>query len=236
MWRSTDNVMMQSNSYTSYDDEPSTDPKNLGSNFEVQTPRGALYRDPFDDRLVLTDGSYSDSEQNVTILLTGDEPGKPGASIVQSPKTDTWYDTLRPNAGFPLPIMSDREYANNTNDIPSNGDNDQFDIPSKGRLTERALGVLTRLSGHPSSVQTPRPFDTVMGRKEWSGSKASMQRPVAANPLVFDSDIVNGIPSPTGSNNADHVDYTLSPRPLTFRVTPEPWDTGDDGYYVDSGT
>ena len=159
-----------------------------------------------------------------TGILTGD--------ILQSPKTEVWYDTLRPNAGFPLPIMADNQYG----DKVADGVNDLSPtiMDSTYRVPEREQPTLTRFSSHPSSVQEPIPWDTTLGAWPWTGDKAALQRPVASTPELIDVPS-NGTPYPGG--NASEISNTPSyePMPLTFRAPPEPWATGRDGYYVDSG-
>jgi len=171
-------------------------------------------------------------------------PGQVGA--IEQSRTGTWYDTLRPHAGFPLPTADDATYAAVTQDITSAdvyGATDPLLVTPGVRIVEeRPLDYASRLSMQPSSEQAPYPgFGSALGEWEWNGSKRAMERPVADQGPWFEEPLGSGsLPTPTGAGGAmvDSQGYNLYPQPLTFRAPPTPWDQGtnsENGFYVDGG-
>ena len=164
-------------------------------------------------------------------------------TAAQVPNQGGWYATLRPYAGTPYPGTSDEEYAlvagetepvvrgeypstltyiDATRDLP---DRRVKDIPDKA-------------SRNPASPNDERPWDITMGAWPWTGQKAAMQQPVTSMPRFYPDPLPKdvGIPSPTGAAGGmwpNTVD--LTPYPLTWRLTPSPYDTAQAGY-IDSGT
>ena len=151
-----------------------------------------------------------------------------------------WYDTLRPQAGYPLVGVSDKTWANATNDVIGDNVNDvqPLMVPVGVReIPERAIGIPMRLSGHPVTSQIPRPWDTVMGAWPWSGDKAAASQPVVSSPLFFGDPIKDGLPSPTGAAGSMVPNTpSLDPNPMTWRAQPSPWDDGTGDSYIDAGT
>ena len=153
---------------------------------------------------------------------------------------DDWYDTLRPYAGFPLPIEADIDAANKTNDYSLTSTVEDFGYLANGDtriVAEKLKQVATRPSRFPSTSQPTRPWDVLLGAWPWTGDKLSLQRPLASTPTQFDSDLVDALPTPTGTNFVEMPNTpNFAPYPVTFRAPPQPWDTGTTGQYVDGGT
>lgn len=218
---------------------PATDGRYIGDAFQQQTRGGSNLNDRTDYLAGIESG---DASSQVTVPDFGDDSYEAGngALIVQSPVPKSWYATLREFAGFPLPIMSDKDYGNATNDVVGDTINTPTNLISRiGEwfVNEKPLQIPSRDSVMPSEQSAVRPWDTTMGAYPWSGDKVSLARPLATTPLVFDSDLYDALPSPTGTNRADIPNTpSMYPQPLTYRVPAEPWDTADDGYYVDSGS
>ncbi len=151
-----------------------------------------------------------------------------------------WYDTLRPQAGFPLNGVSDKAWANATNDVIGDNVNDvqNLMVPIGTRVVmERSLQQPMRLSGHPITTQVERPWDTVMGAWPWSGDKANASQPVVSSPLFFGDPIKDGLPSPTGAAGSMVPNTpSLDPNPMTWRAQPTPWDDGTGDSFIDAGT
>ena len=164
-------------------------------------------------------------------------------NIQWNPATGEWYDTLRETAGFPLVAVSDKQWANDTNDTIGDTANELYGTgllvqQGERRVIERSLDIPHRASTHPISVEVERPWDVVMGSWPWTGEKASASQPVVSTPLFFADPIPDGIPSPTGAAGAmwpNTVD--MAPQIMTWRTPPSPWDDGDGrNSYVDAGT
>ncbi len=243
--------MFTATQYASGTDEtPSTNPADIGAAFQPQSRQGSYGVDFTDDRVDYLSGDADVNPQMVSAGQLGnpnDSEGKAamyGGSIFgglqYGNREDEWYDTLRPQAGFPLPLASDTEEANRTSvyasDIVNEPSEPNGAYSTDGhRITERSFNEPSRVSAMPAEIQPSRPWDIVMGAFPWTGTKVTMQSPTAASPQTFASPLLDAIPSPTGMGTADTPSYYLNPNPLTFRTPPEPWDTGSDGFYVDSG-
>jgi hypothetical protein len=187
-----------------------------------------------------------DATQQLDETPAGVQPweigGPMGPGVIQEgDEQNQWYDTLRPQAGYPLALQSDVDEANSTGvhspnlSVTSDG---YLNTPGYGRLLipEKPVQVADRESRHPAEITSTRPWDVLMGAWPFTGLKTAMQRPVAATPLTFDSPLVNALPSPTGTQGADIPNTpNYNPYALTFRAPPEPWDTANNGQYVDSG-
>lgn len=246
-WRS-DSPDVQS---AAIDSSPATDDIYIGTAFNQQSNMGVDNTTLVDDRLTYMAGIRSDTANPVATGLGG-SPEDDGyqavyggtslfTGVTYGEEQDIWYDTLRPTAGYPLIAVPDMVYANATNDVVGDTVNEEIDplLPLDFRLImEKSKDYPSRLSGHPAELQAERPWDIVMGAWPWTGEKAALQRPVATTPLTFDTGIVDSSPvSSTGTRNADQQSgmSNVDPYPVTYRFTPIPWDTGDSGYYVDSG-
>lgn len=162
----------------------------------------------------------------------------------------TWYDSERPNAGFPLPVPSDFGTASEmerSNDDAALQTNYDFGIdnwhrfgqpnlnPTNSRITERSFNIPLdgkQFPTFPAQIQKPRPWDRVMGAWPWTGTKDAVSQPVTSLPLYFPQSLPDGVPSATGAAQAMVPNTpSLMPAPMTFRVIPEQWDTD----YVYSG-
>lgn len=171
-------------------------------------------------------------------------PYDPGGTFLQSEPNPDWYDTLRPNAGFPLPVQNDEQYSFETGDEMGSRFGIQTDFlvePGTRLVPERALDIPWRESMHPATIQAPyTDWDTALGATEWTGQKAAMQRPIADPGPWFNEPLYDQVPSPTGAGAAmtSPYSYDYYPQPMTFRAPPSPWDQGENelnGYYVDGG-
>lgn len=217
---------------------PATAGKYVGAAFQQQTAYGANLTD--DEDRVTYEASIATLTDNIDAHGLGADyaTGTPGNPVVFGNKEDVWYDTLRPNAGFPLPIVGDVEYGNATNDVM--GDTVNEDIgniadPNVYSVPEKPKQYPSRVSAMPAEIQHTRPWDILMGMFPWSGAKVALQRPSATTPITFEEPITDAIPSPGGSAADVPNTPNFSPYPLTFRAPPAPWDTANDGEYVDSG-
>lgn len=270
MWRADDyqeDLMAQNPSM------PATDPIFRGAAFQPQTMIGPTFNDPGDDRVsfigdasdpsvmlhrsqALPDVVWGDGAGITTQIQPNPEGGAqapqhvgvPGAATPQRP--GAWYDTLRPQAGYPLPLMSDQTYADITGDQNGTpfGQHDPYLVDVGDRIVaEKPLDMPTIISGGavisrksmpPSTDQAIyEEWDTVMGAQLWSGQKDALERPIADAGPWYTQAIRDGIPSPTGSS-AMYVDNHVYAEPLTWRAPPTPWDQGlneDNGRYVESG-
>lgn len=193
--------------------------------------RGTLFTQPF--------------EQNPSV--TQSEGNHPARSQVDAATQNVGNggsyseEQWRPWAGLPVSYQSDAEYAAHTDDMMQNGPSrmvqpTHLDGPIGVLfLTERTIGVPSRVPYMPSSQPTIRPWDTFMGAFPWTGRKSAQRSPVAGQPFNTDDSIHNDMPSPTGAGGPVTMDNVVHVRPMTFRTAPSPWDTGTDGTYVDSG-
>lgn len=160
-----------------------------------------------------------------------------------------WYDSLRPNAGYPLPVPVENGVASqyeSSNDFAAIAANEDFGIddfyrfgqpdlnPTNSRITERTFDVPVEWKAQPTfpaQIQKIRPWDRVMGAWPWKGTKDAVPVEVSP-PNYYAYPLPNGIPSPAGAAGAMVPNTpSLSPQPLTWRVMPQQWD--DD--YVYSG-
>lgn len=227
---------------------PATNDRYIGSAFEQQTVYGTRMVDPNDDRVTFEAGIHSESPQAFSHTLPADNDGVGTSSVYggltfsgvsYGPVADTGPDNGRPRVSFPLSHESDIAYANRTNDMAGGTIMDEMDLlvrPFEFTVPEKSIQQPYRFSMQPAEIQMPRPWDTIAGAWPWTGEKVALQRPAAASPFVFLQPLENAIPSPTGTNNADGQGHmNVTPYPMTFRLPPEPWDTRDDGTYVDSG-
>lgn len=167
-----------------------------------------------------------------------------------SPIGSTWYDSERPNAGYPLPALADTSTASQmeqANDFAAVAANQDFGIddfhrfgqpnlnPTNSRITERSFDIPLmgkEVPTFPAQIQHVRPWDRVMGAWPWTGTKDAVSQPVTSLPLYFPDPLTDGVPSPGGAVNATIPNTpSLMPQPMTFRVIPEQWDTD----YVYSG-
>jgi hypothetical protein len=194
--------------------------------------------------------------QPSTITPDGNVPNSPavlGGEVVQSDGGD-WYDTLRPNAGWPVSLMGDEQYAAVTGDTIAHefGVVDPLTVtPGTYTVPEKPLQTVvtefnngstqTRLSKEPSTEQAPyRLWGSALGEWIWGGRKDALNRPIADSGPWFSEPLYDGIPSPTGAGGAmqSSYSYDLYPEPMTFRAPPTPWDQGpnsDNGYYINGG-
>lgn len=164
------------------------------------------------------------------------------AHIQVNPDGD-YFATLRGTAGYPLVAVTDEAWAIETNDtIGDSANNDLAGglLTQPRHVMEKAIDIPHRASLHPASIQNTRPFDVIMGAWPWLGEKAALQQPVVSTPLYFPNPIEDGLPSPTGAAGTYGGAYvpntvSLAPMPLTFRVPPSPWDTGQASSFMDSG-
>ena len=247
MWRVAEYYVAEDTS-AAIQTGPSGDSKYVGSAFLQQTPTGALNIGNADDRASYLASDYNNSSQVMPLGLGQDTDGVGLQSVyggtvfsglTYGDRQDNWYTTERPNAGFPLSNESDTEYANRTNDMAGDTVSEEVQyLATVGQhnISERALNMPQRFSAHPAEVQAVRPWDIVLGSWPWTGEKASMQRPSAATPQTFNTALPDPMPTGGGTSNADLVgQYNVLPRPLTFRLPPEPWDIANDGSFVDSG-
>lgn len=228
---------------------PADEDRYVGTAFQQQEVMGIPLMDTTDDRVTFTAdintleptavsmGLGADTNDTALVEVYGGTSLFGG--VTYGERADDWYDTLRPTAGFPLPAVSDIEYSNATGDYTGGSVNDETAalINDDARMIdEKPKQHISRPSEHPIEVQHERPWDVTMGQWPWTGEKATLSRPVAASPMQFDNPLLDAIPSPTGTSNADVLGRAdLSPHLVTFRFVPAPWDTADDGYYVDSG-
>lgn len=148
----------------------------------------------------------------------------------------------RPQAGLPVPGTNDQEYASasGTTGPQPLADMAYLQTPGVQRVSERAMGMANegpgdRFSRTPSTVLSLRPWDTAMGSWPWTGDKSAQRPPIASTPFNDGDSIGNALPSPTGAGGYVGMTNELEVKPLTFRTAPSPWDTGNDGTYVDSG-
>lgn len=149
----------------------------------------------------------------------------------------------RPQAGLPLSGTNDVEWVNQTGDGIGNDlhkDWPYLQTPGVQRVSERAMGMANegpgdRFSNHPTQTQMLRPWDTLMGSWPWTGEKSAQRPPIASQPFNDGDAINNALPSPTGAGGYVGMTNELEIHPLTFRTAPSPWDTANDGSYVDSG-
>lgn len=234
-----------------YDSEPSQQGQYVGAGASMQDSNTVQQSG---DRVNMLAGITTESPTQTIPLLSADFGGsvpwdvggysfndKPGLVYAPDNPNGKPYDFGRTHGGYPLPPMPDQEYAHLTSDYVGNTVVDEsndhgFLLPAGFHLVpEKLVQVGDRPASHPSDVQPVRPWDRVTGAWPWSGHKTAMARPNASGPLVFSAPLDNAPPAPTGTRNADFMLTNYDPMPLTFRVTPSPWDTQDDGYYVDSG-
>lgn len=238
-----------------------------GAAFEQQTMTGPTFNDPGDDRVTFIGDAYDPTVQlQRSLSLPADqafgnrpddftEANNPnmkanvpnvavmGATIVQSTNDGQWYDTLRPAAGYQLPVMNDRTYALITDDQMGEpfGQHDPYFVePGVRVVAEKPLDIPNRLSAEPSTEQHPYTgFGSALGQWEWSGMKAAQERPVADSGPWFTDALTDKVPTPTGAGGPMVGDgYEVYASPMTFRAPPVPWDQGtnqENGYYVDSG-
>ena len=228
---------------------PAQDDIYVGTAFQHQTTVGSSGINAIDDRVSFLASDDGSGRQDYPHNLQRDTDGTAqvqvygGTSvfsgITYGDRQDVWYTTERPYAGWPLSLESDVEYANRTNDY--SGDTIGETVPylatvGQHNIPEKSLDIPFRESGHPAEIQRVRPWDILLGAWPWTGAKTSMQRPSAATPMTFDTPLEDAYPSGMGTSNADLVgQYNVLPRPMTWRAPPEPWDTVNDGGYVDSG-
>lgn len=155
-----------------------------------------------------------------------------------------WYSEtdFRPYAGFPLTAVPDEEYAlayGETMPVVRQEypDGTLTYIDATRLLPDRRTkDIPDKEPRNPASPNVERPWDITMGAWPWTGQKNTMQQPVASMPRFYPDPIPDGIPSPTGAMFAtipNTVD--LAPHPLTWRLMPTPYDTGQAGY-MDAGT
>lgn len=243
---------------------PSKKGINTGAGAVQQTLMGTRQVDTFDDRVTYEANIQTTTPQAPSRRIGQDLPGvyrllfrqqvdpvdggnKPSRTpvdgVLPSRAAQEYLDepTYRPWAGLPLSYRSDEEALAHTNDAyPILTDDPQpFDQkwPIDGRyyLTERAPGIPDRFARMPSSQPAVRAWDTVLGSWPWTGEKSAQRPPVASQPFNDQQGLRHDVPSPTGAGGPVTMNNDVSPRPLTFRTAPSPWDVGTDGTYVDSG-
>lgn len=254
---------------------PSNNPIFRGAAFQQQTTDGVTFNDPGDDRVTfIGDATDPTVELHRSLSLPADvdstgnsvHGGVVFGPVVQQPNpnmdgnvpartdapgsaipsiTGTWYDTLRPNAGYQLPLASDDTYVAVTDDEMGEpyGQHDPLLVPiGEHYVPEKPIQVPSRNSTQPSTEQHPyKLFGFQLGSWEWSGQKAAQERPIADSGPYFEQPLADRLPNPGGAGGAmtDDQAYNLYPQPLTFRAPPTPWDIGPNsvnGFYVDSGT
>lgn len=263
MYRSTDYAddLMDANPSI-----PATDPIFLGTAFKQQTEYGPTFNDIGDDRVTFIGDADDPTVQHMraqalpaamdgvgpNVFEQSPNPEResnppdttvPGGAIQQV--EGSWYWSLRPHAGYQLPLAPDDVYVTITGDAATaeayGATDPLLQTPGERLIMERALDIPSRLSMQPSSEQEINlTWDDTMGSQEWSGDKQAMERIIADSGPWYNQSIPNSIPSPTGAGGAftDPFAYDLFPQPLTFRSPPTPWDQGENhnnGYYVDSG-
>lgn len=254
--------------------EPATESQYVGAAFDPNTGIPSVGVDSRDDFLAGTPGTAVYSErpgvpnaldmQSDAVPATqkvggwvGVPEGQPALAtdpaMGYSPMpsvSGVWYDSLRPNAGYPLPVPVDSGAASQFkpgNDTAALAANEDFGIddyvrftqpnlnPSNGRITERTFDIPVPWKAEPSfpaQIQKPRPWDRLMGAWPWTGTKTAVSQPVTSLPNFYTSDLPDGIPSPSGAARASVPNTpSLAPSPMTFRVIPEQWDQD----YVYSG-
>lgn len=253
---------------------PSDNPIFRGAAFQQQTTEGSVFNDPADDRVVFLGDAFDPTEMRqrslslpADLASTGDSvhggvvfgpvvdnpnpnrsanvPARTDAPGSAIPQVDgTWYDTLRPQAGFQLPGADDTTYSAATGDEMGEpyGQHDPFLVPIGERyVMEKTLDMPSRNSTQPSTEQhVYTEWATALGSWLWSGQKAAQERPIADAGPYFTAPLADRIPNAGGAGGSmiDPAAYNLYPQPLTFRAPPTPWDVGpneDNGFYVDSG-
>lgn len=224
-------------------------PQYVGTAFAQQTPMGVRHVDDKDDRVTFEASIYSDSPQAFSIGLGSDMDGVGRSSVYgglsfhgvsYGELADTGPNDGRPRIGFPLSHESDEAYASRTGDMAGATVNDEHPLlltAGEYLVPEKPIQLPYRLSRHPAEIQHEMPWDITMGSFPWTGEKVALQRPYATSPMTFDTPLLNALPSPTGTSGSDISigAYNLEPRPLTFRITPDPWDTDNNGQFVDAG-
>lgn len=161
-------------------------------------------------------------------------------TAAQVPNQNGWYTTLRPYAGTPYPGTNDEEYAIVTGEtepvVRGEFPSTLTYIDATRDLPDRRVkDIPDKASRAPASPNDERPWDIIMGAYPWTGQKGAMQQPVVSMPRFYPDPLPDGIPSPTGAQFGmwpNTVD--LTPNPMTWRLTPTPYDTGQAGY-IDSG-
>lgn len=225
---------------------PATAPRYLGGAFMQQSPVGVWGNQGADP--VVQEASVGAGlplQYSTMIAIPADQDGVGyssthpdsvfGGIVYGDP---VLVDDGRPVIGFPLPHISDQEYADRTNDYTANNTHElmgPLSTQDQHWLAEKPLGVLMRASGRPAEIQPPRPWDVFLGMWPWSGDKAALTRPTASTPLTFDTPLVDPNQSPTGTSNADAPTFFLNPYPMTYRAPVTPWDTNNYGAFVDGG-
>jgi hypothetical protein len=155
-----------------------------------------------------------------------------------------WYseEQFRPYAGFPLVAMPDEEYAVITNETEPVVRREYPDtlatVGVRALPDRRSLDIPDKASRNPASINDERPWDVIMGAWPWTGQKMAMQQPVASLPRFYPQPLSDPIPALTGAGAPygmvpNTVD--LTPSPMTWRLTPTPYDTEQAGY-IDAGT
>jgi len=174
-----------------------------------------------------------------------------GAGFQPNAVKGNWYSSLRPNAGYPLPIpvdgspssvysdVGDVEYAAMTDEtepmvrreIPPLTYTDRtLQLPDR-----RVKDIPDKEARSPASINDERPWDIIMGAWPWTGQKSGMQQPVASLPRFYAEGIPDAIPSPAGTGPTVPNTVNLTPYPLTWRLAASPFDTEQAGY-MDAGT
>jgi hypothetical protein len=185
--------------------------------------------------------------QQPNVTRSANVPNTPavlGGNVIQSTNQGEWYDTLRPHAGWALPVGNDQQYAFETGDSMGErfGETEPFEVePGVRIVAERALDIPWRESMHPATPQAVyEDWDLALGSVEWSGQKASQGRPVADPGPWFNEPLYDSIANAGGAGGAmtNPEAYNYYPQPMTFRAPPSPWDQGENelnGYYVNGG-
>lgn len=198
------------------------------------------------DAIGATDGVSGDDNGAMGYPALAPDPAQGYSPIPQF--FGEWYDSLRPNAGYPLPVpvefgdASQFPAANDEASIHTNwayGIDDyvrfgQPQLVADGhRITERTLDVPVSWKANPTfpaTIQKVRPWDKALGAWPWTGTKAAIPQEISP-PNYFPKDIPDGVVSPGGNSATIPNTPSLSPLPMTWRVIPEQWDTN----YVNSG-
>jgi hypothetical protein len=200
------------------------------------------------DGVPAVSGFFRDAGSPIGPPALGADPNLNYSPVPQY--TGEWYDQVRPNAGYPLPVPVEYGIASQfkpANDQAALAANVSFPIddyvrftqpdlnPTDSRITERTFDTPVPWKANPTfgaQIQEPRPWDRVLGAWPWNGNKAAISQPVTSLPLFYPQPLADGIPSPSGAANATVPNTpSLSPSPMTFRIIPEQWDSD----YVYSG-
>ena len=166
-------------------------------------------------------------------------------TAAKAPTQSGWYTTLRPYAGTPYPGTNDEEYALVTGETEPVV---RGEYPSTLTYTDgtrdfpdrRVKDIPDKASRNPASPNDERPWDIIMGAWPWTGQKVAMQQPVVSLPRFYPEPVNEEMRTPalTGAGQPYGMwpnTIDLTPSPLTWRLSPSPYDTAQAGF-IDAGT